>query len=103
MEIAGLVLMVCGACFFLAGSVGMLRFPDVYTRLHALTKADNLGFGLVVAGLSLRAPGLNEVFKLVLTWGFVLVASTVSCHLVAREALRQGVKPQQPGGDDGGV
>ena len=43
-----------GAFFFLAGTVGLLRFPDALTRLHALTKADNLGLGLVVAGL-LRA------------------------------------------------
>ena len=50
---AGLVL--AGAFFFLAGTVGLLRFPDVYNRLHALTKADNLGLGLVVAGLAIQA------------------------------------------------
>ena len=41
-----------GALFFLAGTVGLLRFPDALTRLHALTKADNLGLGLVVLGLA---------------------------------------------------
>jgi|SRR5690554_1032078 len=102
MEAAGLVVMVIGALFFVAGSVGMLRFPDVYTRLHALTKADNLGMGLLVLGLSLRAPGWQVVLKLWLTWVFVMVAGTVSCHLVAREALRQGVRPGREG-DDGGV
>ncbi len=40
-----------GAFFFLAGTVGLLRFPDSLTRLHALTKVDNLGLGLVVLGL----------------------------------------------------
>ena len=40
-----------GAFFFLAGTVGLLRFPDTFTRLHALTKADNLGLGLVILGL----------------------------------------------------
>ena len=44
--------MLCaGAFFFLAGTVGLLRFPDSLTRLHALTKADNLGLGLIVLGL----------------------------------------------------
>ena len=41
----------------MAGSVGLLRFPDTLTRLHALTKADNLGLGLVVLGLMARAGG----------------------------------------------
>ncbi|TXD39371.1 monovalent cation/H(+) antiporter subunit G [Lujinxingia vulgaris] len=96
--VLALVLMMIGALFFVAGSVGMLRFPDVYTRLHALTKADNLGMGLVVLGLSLKAPGWQPVLKLVLTWIFVMIAGTVSCHLVAREAYRQGVK-QEDGGE----
>ena len=48
-------LFVGSAFFFIAGSVGLMRFPDVYSRLHALTKADNLGVGLLVAGLAVRA------------------------------------------------
>ena len=48
-------LMLVGAGFFLAGTLGLVRFPDVYTRLHALTKADNLGLGLIVLGLMLQA------------------------------------------------
>ena len=47
-----------GAFFFLAGTVGLLRFPDSLTRLHALTKVDNLGLGLVVLGLLPQADGL---------------------------------------------
>jgi multicomponent Na+:H+ antiporter subunit G len=46
-----------GALFFMAGTVGLLRFPDTLTRLHALTKADNLGLGLVVLGLLPRVDG----------------------------------------------
>ena len=48
-----------GAFFFLAGTVGLLRFPDTLTRLHALTKADNLGLGLVVLGLLPQAASLG--------------------------------------------
>ena len=47
-----------GAVFFLAGTVGLLRFPDALTRLHALTKADNLGLGLVVLGLLPHVDGV---------------------------------------------
>ncbi|WP_090209123.1 cation:proton antiporter [Ectothiorhodospira magna] len=83
----GLVLM--GLVFFAAGSIGMLRFPDVYTRLHALTKADNLGLGLVVAGVALQAEGVPEVFKLILIWGLVLAGGAAGCHLVAQRACRR--------------
>lgn len=77
--------------FFAAGTVGMLRFPDVYSRLHAMTKADNLGVGFVILGVVLVAPGPTVVFKLLLTWGFILVAGTTAAHLVARAARREGV------------
>ena len=50
-----IVTVSAGFIFFLAGTVGLLRFPDTLTRLHALTKADNLGLGLVVLGLLPRA------------------------------------------------
>jgi multicomponent Na+:H+ antiporter subunit G len=48
-EYLGMALLLVGAFFFFAGTVGLLRFPDVYTRLHALAKADNLGLGFVGA------------------------------------------------------
>ena len=86
-----------GAVFFMAGTVGMLRFPDVYTRLHAMTKADNLGMGLVALGLVLVAPGWAEAFKLVLTWGFILIAGTTAAHLVAHAARREGVEAVEAG------
>lgn len=79
--------------FFLSGTVGMLRFPDIYTRLHALTKADNVGVGLLILGLALQAADWLSVVKLVLIWLLVLVASSASCHLVARRALQKKIKP----------
>lgn len=82
-----------GLFFFLAGTAGLLRFPDVYTRLHALTKADNLGLGLVVAGLLVEAESVAVAVRLLLTWGLALVASATSAHLVSRAALARGVKP----------
>jgi multicomponent Na+:H+ antiporter subunit G len=86
-------LIVAGAAFFLAGTVGMLRFPDVYSRLHALSKADNLGLGLVVVGLALRAESLLDVVHLALIWLLVLLASATTAHVISRGALHQGIRP----------
>lgn len=87
------VLIVAGGFFFLAGTAGLLRFPDIYTRLHALTKADNLGLGLVVAGLCLRARSWTEAVALIAIWLVVLLTSATACYLVARFALHSGIPP----------
>ncbi len=92
-EFLTLFLLLAGAGFFLAGTLGLLRFPDVYTRLHALTKADNVGLGLIVAGLALQADSLAVMGKLLLIWLLVLLASASVAHLVARTALSKGIKP----------
>jgi len=79
-----------GAFFFLAGSVGLLRFPDALTRLHALTKADNLGVGLIVLGLLPRVESALGALKLVAVWLLMLVASATVSQLIARAARREG-------------
>ena len=82
---------VCaGAVFFLAGTVGLLRFPDALTRLHALTKADNLGLGLVVIGLLPRVDGVAGGLKLVAIWLLALLASGAVSQLIARVARGPG-------------
>jgi multicomponent Na+:H+ antiporter subunit G len=78
-----------GAFFFLAGTVGLLRFPDTYTRLHALTKADNLGLGLVVLGLLPQMAGVLAGLKLILVWLLVLLASASVSQLIARAIHRR--------------
>jgi len=81
------VIAVCaGAFFFLAGTVGLLRFPDALTRLHALTKADNLGLGLVVLGLLPHADSVLGGLKLVAIWLLALLASGAVSQLIARAA-----------------
>jgi multicomponent Na+:H+ antiporter subunit G len=85
------VLLIVGDVFFLAGTFGLLRFPDVYTRLHALTKADNVGLGLIVAGLAIQATSWAGVVKLLLIWVWVLLAGASVSHLVSRAALRRGI------------
>ncbi|MFO7578863.1 MAG: monovalent cation/H(+) antiporter subunit G [Nitrosomonas halophila] len=88
-----ILLLVAGAFFFLAGTVGLLRFPDIFTRLHALTKADNLGLGLIVAGLVIQANHWAIVGKLLMIWLLVLLASAAACHLIARTARRKKILP----------
>ena len=86
------VLLLVGALFFLAGTLGLLRFPDVYTRLHALTKADNVGLGLIAAGLIVQAETWAAAGKLLLIWVLVLIAGASVAHLIARGALQRRIR-----------
>jgi multicomponent Na+:H+ antiporter subunit G len=90
------ILLLLGAFFFLAGTVGLLRFPDVYTRLHALAKVDNLGVGFTVAGLTITAESWAVVLKLLLIWLLALVANATAAYLVADSASRTGVGAWRP-------
>lgn len=83
------VAVTAGAIFFLAGTVGLLRFPDAYTRLHALTKADNLGLGLVVLGLLPQVSGVAGMLKLIAIWLLVLLSGAVASQLIARAEKRR--------------
>jgi len=78
-----------GLFFFLAGSVGFLRFPDVFSRLHALTKADNLGLGFIALGVTFQAGSWRDVALIVLVWALMLLAAGTVSQLVARDALRE--------------
>lgn len=83
------VLILIGAVFFFAGTVGMLRFPDTHSRLHALTKADNLGLGFIAVGLMLQAGSIASAVKILVIWLVVLVSSATSCYLISEFAARR--------------
>lgn len=87
LDALSLVLLAAGAVFFVAGSVGVVRFPDMHSRLHALTKADNLGLGLIVVALALQADGPWAVAKLLLVWALAILAAGTAAQLLARSAL----------------
>ena len=92
---AGMVTVVAvaiGAFFFLAGTVGLLRFPDTLSRLHSLTKADNLGLGLIVLGLLPQANSVLGGLKLVVIWLLAQLAGAAVTQLIARAALKGGQK-----------
>jgi multicomponent Na+:H+ antiporter subunit G len=84
----GLLAIAAGAFFFVAGTVGLVRFPDTACRLHALTKADNLGLGLVVLGLLPFAQGWLAAAKLLLVWALVLLSGATAAQMIA-ERVRE--------------
>ena len=90
LDVLSIVAIGTGVFFFLAGTVGLLRFPDSLTRLHALTKADNLGLGLVVLGLLPRAGSLLGALKLVAIWALVQLAGATAAQLIGRAVRRKG-------------
>jgi multicomponent Na+:H+ antiporter subunit G len=95
LQVLSIVLCAGGSLFLVAGTIGLLRFPDVYTRLHALTKADNLGLGLIAVGIALQAGSWMEAWKVLLVWALALVASTTACNLIANAAVQGRVSPWQ--------
>ncbi|MQA91465.1 MAG: hypothetical protein GEU90_14780 [Gemmatimonas sp.] len=89
-DLATVLLLLLAAFFFVAGVLGIVRFPDTLTRLHAVTKADNVGLGLVVFALLFQADSFLAGAKLVLIWILVLIASATSCYLIAGASLLDG-------------
>ena len=79
-----------GAFFFLAGTVGLFRFPDPLTRLHALTKVDNLGLGLIVLALLPQADGPLGALKLITIWLLVQFSGAIVTQLIADAVRRHG-------------
>jgi multicomponent Na+:H+ antiporter subunit G len=78
---------LAGSLFFLAGTLGLLRFPDTYSRLHALTKADNLGLGLIALSVAIHSGSPAVALKLFAIWLLALLAGTTNCYLLGRNTL----------------
>jgi multicomponent Na+:H+ antiporter subunit G len=95
LDIFTLLAVVAGLFFFMAGTVGLLRFPDSLTRLHALTKADNLGLGLVALGLMAQMDGVAAVLKLACIWLLMLLSSATVSQLIAYGLRRKMTQQQQ--------
>ena len=93
LDVFSIAAIVAGAFFYLAGTVGLLRFPDAYSRLHALTKADNLGLVLIVIGLLPQVDGVLMALKLVLVWLLVMLSSAAVAQLIARSVRRKDTRP----------
>ncbi|MCA0969998.1 monovalent cation/H(+) antiporter subunit G [Halobacillus litoralis] len=93
LDITICISLLIGTFFIISGSLGILRFPDVYTRLHAATKASTLGVAGVMIGAFLFLYIEHDIVsgKLLLGIFFVLLTAPVSGHMISRAAYRSGV------------
>jgi multicomponent Na+:H+ antiporter subunit G len=85
-------LAAAGALFFLAGTLGLLRLPDFYSRVHAVTKCDTVGAGGILLALALHVAPHPEAFKIAMLLALVLLSSPTSGHALARAAHATGLR-----------
>lgn len=85
--------LVSGGLFCIVGAIGMLRMPDLYTRLHASSVIESLGAGLILLGLMLQAGLTLNTVKLIMLFALLLIASPTATHAIARVAMLRGLKP----------
>jgi multicomponent Na+:H+ antiporter subunit G len=90
LDVASALLISAGVVFFIAGTAGLIRFPDPLSRLHAIAKADNFGLSLVVLGLAFQADGWSTILQLALVWVVSLMSAVVGAHLIFHVSLRTG-------------
>jgi multicomponent Na+:H+ antiporter subunit G len=93
LQVLSWVCLVAGLAFALIAAIGMLRFPDVFSRSHAAGIADTVGAGLILLGLGLQAPSWLVAVKLLLIFAFIVFTTPTATHALARAALSGGLKP----------
>ena len=94
LEILSWVFLVAGGLLGINGVIGIHRFPDFFSRLHAAGITDTLCAALILSGLGLQSGFSLVSFKLVLIFAFILFTSPTASHALANAALHGGVKPQ---------
>ena len=92
MTVVATTLVAAGVFFLLTGALGLARFPDVYSRMHAAGKCDTLGQLLLLTGLAIHQGLELTSLKLVVVAGFVFVTSPTATHAIARAAYRNGIR-----------
>ena len=97
MEIISWSCLILGALLSIIGGIGMHRFPDFYSRMHAASTADTLCAALILLGLGLHAELSLTSLKLLLVFAFLLFTSPTATHALANAALHGGLKPQLDG------
>lgn len=90
-EIISSVLIIIGVCFMLISTIGLLRFPDFYIRMSAITKGATLGLGLILSGMGIYFNEPDMFLKVVLIICFTFITSPVAAHVIARTAVRNKV------------
>jgi multicomponent Na+:H+ antiporter subunit G len=96
-ELTGYVLMAAGALFVFSGGMGLLRFPDFYTRIHAVSVTDSAGTGLILVGLLLLPSGWSTEVRLLIILLFMMLTGPTATHVLAHAARRDGVQMWREG------
>lgn len=86
-------MMLIGLFFVFTSAIGVLKFPDVYTRLHAISKGTTFGFGFMLLGAAFLIGDETDMAKTLLAILFQFFTAPISAHMIARVALRRGIKP----------
>ncbi len=94
LDVASWALILAGSAFIIVGALGILRFPDVYTRMHAASVIDTLGAGFLFAGLMLQAGFTQVTLKLLFILLLFFFTGPVITHALAQAALHAGLKPE---------
>ena len=92
-DVLSWVSILAGLFFMLVGTIGVLRMPDVYTRLHAAGMTDTLGAGLLILGMCFQTGFTLLTLRLLLVYAFLLFTSPIGTHALARAALSGKVEP----------
>ena len=93
-DILSLICLLAGGALGIIGGIGIYRFPDFYSRLHAAGITDTLCAMLVLLGLGLQAGWSIAAFKLALIFVFLFFTSPTASHALANAALHSGLKPK---------
>lgn len=93
LDVLSWAFLLAGSFFAVVGGIGVLRMPDLFTRLHAFGVTDTMGAGLILTGLMFQAGVTLVTLKLVIILGFVWLSSPVSSYALARAALATGQEP----------
>jgi len=92
-DVISWICLTLGCGFALIGSIGILRLPDVFARMHGAGIIDTLGVGLILVGLAFQTGGDLVTVKLILIIAFLLYTSPATTHALARAALHGNVRP----------
>jgi len=92
-EVLSWLLLIGGACFVIIGSVGILRFPDFWSRLHAASVTDSAGVILMILGMCLQAGFTLITVKLIIIGIFLFITGPTATHAVANAAWISGLRP----------
>lgn len=90
-EVIAFALILIGSALTAAAGIGVLRLPDVFTRMHAATKVGTLGSGLILAGAAVHFGDAGIVLRCILIVVFLLLTAPIGAHMIGRAALRLGI------------